>query len=104
MATGAVNGDLPAAINGHIGSHALQDTRPAPAPPTTAPLKKGKQAKKMEPTEASKLVAQKIAQLELGKAEEKDQEVEIGGFPPDMGCLFSAGLILDTPLDGDHRD
>lgn len=38
--------------------------------------KKGKQ-KKPEPTEASKLIAQRISQLELDAAGEKDQEAEI---------------------------
>lgn len=45
----------------------------------------------MEPTEASKLVAQKIAQLELGKAEEKDQEAEIGALYRDLSSSLFLG-------------
>jgi hypothetical protein len=65
------------ASNGH-------DNRPAPAPPASAPGKKGKQKKAPEPNEASKLIAQRISQLELDAAGEKDQEAEIGAFstPP----------------------
>ncbi|KAK4177476.1 myosin-like coiled-coil protein-domain-containing protein [Triangularia setosa] len=62
--------------NGHaVHTH---ESRPAPAPPSAAAMtgKKGKQ-KKPEPTEASKLIAQRISQLELDAAGEKDQEAEI---------------------------
>ena len=55
------------------------DNRQAPAPPAAVPGKKGKQKKTPEPTEASKLIAQRISQLELDAAGEKDQEAEIGG-------------------------
>lgn len=48
--------------------------------------KKGKQ-KKPEPTEASKLIAQRISQLELDAAGEKDQEAEIGGCSPCFLCV-----------------
>jgi hypothetical protein len=44
--------------------------------------KKGKQKKATDPTEASKLIAAKISQLELDQAGEKDQEAEIGWFCP----------------------
>lgn len=56
----------------------MHENRPAPAPPSAAAMtgKKGKQ-KKPEPTEASKLIAQRISQLELDAAGEKDQEAEI---------------------------
>jgi hypothetical protein len=52
------------------------------------PGKKGKQKKAPEPTEASKLIAQRISQLELDAAGEKDQEAEIGGCT----LLLSRGL------------
>lgn len=44
--------------------------------------KKGKQKKATDPTEASKLIAAKISQLELDAAGEKDQEAEIGSSCP----------------------
>lgn len=44
--------------------------------------KKGKPKKAPDPTEASKLIAAKISQLELDQAGEKDQEAEIGWFYP----------------------
>ncbi|KAK4238488.1 alpha-taxilin [Achaetomium macrosporum] len=53
------------------------DSRLASAPPAAVPAKKGKQKKTPEPTEASKLIAQRISQLELDAAGEKDQEAEI---------------------------
>ena len=40
--------------------------------------KKGKQKKVADNSEASKLIAAKISQLELDAAGEKDQEAEIG--------------------------
>lgn len=65
-----------------------QDSRPGPAPPPAAvPGKKGKQKKAPEPNEASKLIAQRITQLELDAAGEKDQEAEIGVWLyPSLGC------------------
>jgi hypothetical protein len=60
-------------------NHVNHDNRPAPAPPAAIPGKKGKQKKTPEPNEASKLIAQRISQLELDAAGEKDQEAEIGG-------------------------
>jgi hypothetical protein len=66
-----------AQLNGH--SAASHDNRSAPAPPAAVPGKKGKQKKAPEPTEASKLIAARITQLELDAAGEKDQEAEIGG-------------------------
>lgn len=52
----------------------------APPPPTPAgpPPKKGKGKKSTDPTDASKQIAAKIAQLELDAAGEKDQEAEVG--------------------------
>lgn len=71
------------------GNHAAgNENRAAPAPPAAASGKKGKQKKAPEPTEASKLIAQRISQLELDAAGEKDQEAEIGGCnssPLNMG-------------------
>lgn len=63
------------------GHHAAgHDNRPAPAPPAAVPGKKGKQKKTPEPNEASKLIAQRISQLEHDAAGEKDQEADIGGY------------------------
>ncbi|KAH6626122.1 myosin-like coiled-coil protein-domain-containing protein [Chaetomium sp. MPI-SDFR-AT-0129] len=84
VANGGVS-NLPAPdavhANGHHHHHHHHDNRPAPAPPAPAaaavPGKKGKQKKAPEPTEASKLIAQRISQLELDAAGEKDQEAEI---------------------------
>ncbi|KAH6845400.1 myosin-like coiled-coil protein-domain-containing protein [Chaetomium sp. MPI-CAGE-AT-0009] len=60
------------------GHHAAgHDNRPAPAPPAAIPGKKGKQKKTPEPNEASKLIAQRISQLEHDAAGEKDQEADI---------------------------
>jgi hypothetical protein len=47
-----------------------------------AGVKKGKQKKATDPSEASKLIAAKISQLELDAAGEKDQEAEIGWLYP----------------------
>lgn len=77
------------------GNHVLsQEPRPPPAPPVApaaAPSgnsKKGggKAAKKMDSNETSKLLAQRISQLEHDAAGEKDQEAEIGA------CLLSSPL------------
>jgi hypothetical protein len=86
VANGAANQPPfePAATNGQ--SAPSHDNRPAPAPPAAVPGKKGKQKKTPEPNEASKLIAQRITQLELDAAGEKDQEAEIGVcLPP--SCL-----------------
>ncbi|KAH8908942.1 hypothetical protein BR93DRAFT_926059 [Coniochaeta sp. PMI_546] len=66
------------ATNGVCLGHA-HDTRPAPAPPVNGSnlAKKGKGKKAMDSSEASKLVAARISQLELDAAGEKDQEAEI---------------------------
>lgn len=62
------------------GNHVNNEPRPPPAPPAAAaPNKKDRKAKKaLDSTEASKLVAQRISQLEHDAAGEKDQEAEIG--------------------------
>jgi hypothetical protein len=75
----AVNGasNHPASDPAHANSNgAIGNAVPAAAPAT--PTKKGKK-KTPEPNEASKLIAQRISQLELDAAGEKDQEAEIGG-------------------------
>ncbi|KAK4191648.1 alpha-taxilin [Podospora australis] len=67
-----------ATTNGHVSHN--HENRPAPAPPVAAvgaAGKKGKQKKTPEPNEASKLIAQRISQLEHDAAGEKDQEAEI---------------------------
>lgn len=68
------------------GNHVHNDPRPPPAPPAAGtPSKKDRKAKKaLDSNEASKLVAQRISQLEHDAAGEKDQEAEIGAcyFPP----------------------
>lgn len=64
----------PAHVHAHVHTH---DSRPAPAPPAATPSKKGKQKKGPEPSDASKLIAARISQLELDQAGEKDQEAEI---------------------------
>ena len=66
--------------NGHP-SHS-HETRPAPAPPITANMKKGKAKKPADSSETSKLLAARISQLELDAAGEKDLEAEIGTFFP----------------------
>ena len=43
----------------------------------------------MDDNEKAKLIAARLNQLELGAAEEKDQEVEIGGY---MFCEYCDGL------------
>lgn len=67
----------------YINGHGSLPDAPAPsAPPASnAPAaKKGKGKKAANPDETGKLLAAKINQLELGAAEEKDQEAEIGGY------------------------
>ena len=83
-------------------NHANHDNRPAPAPPTAIPGKKGKQKKTPEPNEASKLIAQRISQLELDAAGEKDQEAEIGGCLPLLlwGCWKANGMAADVFIRG----
>lgn len=78
--------------NGHLHHHhdagAHQQAGAANA------TKKGKQKKTTDPNEASKLIAAKISQLELGAAEDKEQEAEIGWFCPFLtsgDCEISGG-------------
>jgi hypothetical protein len=47
-------------------------------PAAAAASKKAKAKKATDPTEASKLIAAKISQLELDAAGDKEQEAEIG--------------------------
>lgn len=49
-------------------------------PPAPVPPKKAKGKKGADPTDASKQIAAKIAQLEMDAAGEKDQDAEIGGL------------------------
>lgn len=104
VANGAPNQPTtdPAHVSGHpVASH---DNRPAPAPPAAVPGKKGKQKKAPEPTEASKLIAQRISQLELDAAGEKDQEAEIGGCPLPLSpeSARADGLLSTMGQDGDN--
>ncbi|KAI1332124.1 myosin-like coiled-coil protein-domain-containing protein [Xylariaceae sp. FL0255] len=69
---GAHAHDDPALTNGH------HDHRPAPTPMASNNAgKKAKAKKAMDSTEASKLVAARISQLEVDNAAEKEQEAEI---------------------------
>ncbi|EPE32319.1 hypothetical protein GLAREA_07452 [Glarea lozoyensis ATCC 20868] len=67
------HGDSPY-TNGHAHHHHPHDGHPQSA---SNAAKKGKQKKAADPNEASKLIAAKISQLELGAAEDKEQEAEI---------------------------
>jgi hypothetical protein len=53
----------------------------APAQQAPAPAKKGKGKKAADPSEQQKQIQAKIAQLELDQAGDKEQELEIGGYP-----------------------
>ncbi|KAI5924106.1 myosin-like coiled-coil protein-domain-containing protein [Camillea tinctor] len=63
------------------GSHVPHDPRPAPAPAPSSAMasnaKKGKGKKTLDQSEASKLVAARISQLEVDTAAEREQEAEI---------------------------
>jgi hypothetical protein len=63
--------------NGHHHHH-HHDAGAGPQPGPASMAKKGKQKKVADNSEASKLIAAKISQLELDAAGEKDQEAEIG--------------------------
>lgn len=76
MANGV--GPSTAATDTHALGGPLQDTRPAPPPPAMAAQKKGRQKKAAEGNDTSKLVAQKIAELELNQAGEKGENEELG--------------------------
>jgi hypothetical protein len=65
--------------NGHHHHH-HHDAGAGHLPGSVSMAKKGKQKKVADNSEASKLIAAKISQLELDAAGEKDQEAEIGGF------------------------
>lgn len=105
--------DLPL-TNGHGHHHhhhhhrhvPVQDPRPAPTPnpsimsansaaAAAAPPKKGKGKKALDSSEASKLVAARISQLEVDTAAEKEQEAEIGTF-----YCFPLPLLYDVLYDG----
>ena len=64
--------------------------------------KKGKNKKAPDANEVGKALAAKINQLELDAAGEKDQEIEIGGFPSSVGTresIFGCMKELDLPQD-----
>lgn len=63
-------------VNGGVVGHG---GNPQAAMATNKP-KKAKGKKPVDASETGKLLAAKINQLEAGAAEEKDQEIEIGGF------------------------
>ena len=73
-------------INGH---GALPDSPASGSTPISAPVapvsKKTKAKKPVDDNEKAKLVAARLNQLEIGFAEEKDQELEIGGSPSYAG-------------------
>lgn len=81
------------------GTHLTQEPRPPPAPPVAAnPNKKGGKAKKpIDSTETSKLLAQRISQLEHDAAGEKDQEAEIGA------CLQSSSELRLRGVKGHDK-
>ncbi|CAG8955963.1 hypothetical protein HYFRA_00008817 [Hymenoscyphus fraxineus] len=64
----------PAYTNGHHHHHDAASHQHSGA---ANAAKKGKQKKAADPNETSKLLAAKISQLELGAAEDKEQEAEI---------------------------
>lgn len=66
------NGTIP---SDHYHHH---DHRPAPTPASAIANKKAKSKKAMDSSEASKLVAARISQLEVDNAAEKEQQEEIG--------------------------
>lgn len=84
--------------NGHHHHH--HDVGSHQQPGAANAAKKSKQKKATDPNEASKLIAAKISQLELGAAEDKEQEAEIGWcfpFRHPMRLIFRGhGLALGT--------
>lgn len=79
-----VNGHVPTDyINGHAALPGSPASGNAPTYAAAAPASKKTKAKKsVDDNEKAKLVAARLNQLELGAAEEKDQELEIGGCTP----------------------
>jgi hypothetical protein len=73
-------------INGSHHHH--HDAGPTHQSAAANAAKKAKQKKATDPNEASKLIAAKISQLELGAAEDKEQEAEIGWFCPSRPSAF----------------
>ena len=68
-------------INGHGPLPDSPAANVVPIPTNAAPVsKKAKGKKPVDDNEKAKLVAARLNQLELGAAEEKDQELEIGGY------------------------
>lgn len=71
-------------INGHGPLPDSPACNVAPTPTAAAPVsKKAKGKKPVDDNEKAKLVAARLNQLELGAAEEKDQELEIGAYNSD---------------------
>jgi len=67
--------------NGHGPLPDSPASNVVPTPTNAAPVsKKAKGKKPVDDNEKAKLVAARLNQLELGAAEEKDQELEIGGY------------------------
>lgn len=79
--------------NGHHHHH-HHDTGSGHPPAPVSVAKKGKQKKVADNSEASKLIAAKISQLELDAAGEKDQEAEIG--TPDF---YTSSYPENSPCD-----
>jgi len=77
-----VNGNAAADyINGHGTLPDSPASNVAPTPTVAVPVsKKAKGKKPVDDNEKAKLVAARLNQLELGAAEEKDQELEIGVY------------------------
>jgi hypothetical protein len=93
--TGSNSPRFASAVNGNVapeysnGNGALPDSPAsslAQTPTLATPAsKKAKGKKLVDDNEKAKLVAARLNQLEMGAAEEKDQELEIGGYNP-CGC------------------
>ena len=64
-----------------------------------AAAKKGKGKKALDSSEASKLVAARISQLEVDTAAEKEQEAEIGRFtaPLDIPLGIPLDMMMEPP-------
>ena len=78
-------------INGHGTLPDSPASGPVPAPGPAGPAtKKAKSKKPVDDNEKAQLVTARLNQLEMGKKEEKDEQLEIGG------CTF--GNIVDYEL------
>ena len=93
-----------ATANPSAGDYNQNAENVPPTPATSAPpaTKKGKNKKAPDAKEVEKALAAKINQLELDAAGEKDQELEIGGFPSNIGIresILDCMGELDLPQD-----